>query len=290
MAHALMKTATRICLPVVLSAGLVAVCSIGCRPFQPRTIASLPDEYQRQVDVFRISSSFRITDTDQLARELVDLRSAVQTTLHLDGPGQPIDIYIFDDRSRYERFIQTYYPDLPRRRAFFMAQNHHEVVYAFWDDKLIEDLRHEACHALLHSTVGLVPLWLDEGLAEYFETPGESGGLHPRHVAELQASLRNGWHPSLTRLEGQTQLRQMTARDYREAWGWVYWLLNDTPDGRQLLIDYLQEIHAGRAHEPLSAHVFDNSSRPDAALVSLIEQLECTPIVTAGAQVNSREK
>jgi hypothetical protein len=262
---------------------VAAITPSGCRTFQSTVQAPAPPKQNLLVvDAFRISSSSPIADDDSIARELIDLRMAVQSILQLAGPIRPVEIYIFDDRACYERFIQTYYPDLPRRRAFFMAQDRRELVYAFRDRKLVEDLRHEVCHALLHSAVGPVPLWLDEGLAEYFETPGDSRGLHPRHVTELQTALRQGWRPSLTRLEGLTQLRQMAARDYREAWGWVYWLLNDSPDGHQILLDYLQEVRAGSARDPLSARVFAVTPRPDLALISLVTQLEPGSIVTTG--------
>ena len=45
------------------------------------------------------------------------------------------------------------------------------LVYTYWGDRIQQDLRHELTHALLHSVLKDVPLWLDEGLAEYFEMP-----------------------------------------------------------------------------------------------------------------------
>jgi hypothetical protein len=243
----------------------------GCGTLQlTRDAASLPAEHQLVVDSYRISSSFALATDDPIARELLNLRVDVQATLHLRNPSRPTEIFIFDDRSRFERFIQANYPDLPRRRAFFMAQGEREIVYAFRDEKLIEDLRHEACHALLHSCVGPIPLWLDEGLAEYFETRGDNSGWHARHVAELQSALKQGWRPSLTRLEGLTEVSQMTARDYGEAWSWVYWLLNDMPSGRPMLVDYLHDIRTGSAREPLSNRVFASSARPDVGLVTFL--------------------
>jgi hypothetical protein len=62
----------------------------------------------------------------------------------------------------------------------------------------------------------------------------------------------------------------MTARDYGEAWGWVYWLLHDSPEGRPILLNYLRDINSGQAREPLSARLFAASARPDLALVSRI--------------------
>ena len=45
-------------------------------------------------------------------------------------------------------------------------------------------------HGYLHSAFPSIPLWLDEGLAEYFETPRGDAGLNGRHVA-LSELLRH---------------------------------------------------------------------------------------------------
>ena len=41
-------------------------------------------------------------------------------------------------------------------------------------DHLRTDLRHELTHALLHGVLKDVPLWLDEGLAGFFELPPDA--------------------------------------------------------------------------------------------------------------------
>ncbi len=81
----------------------------------------------------------------------------------------PIEVYILNDRQDFEHFLKFYYPELPPRRAFFIAKGSQRVVYTFASPRLEEDLRHEATHALLRGAFGDLPLWLDEGLAEYFE-------------------------------------------------------------------------------------------------------------------------
>jgi hypothetical protein len=242
-----------------------------------------PTQHQFATSQFQIFTRFPLGENDPIVRELLALRSGVHGTLQLPASSRLIEIYIFDDRQAYDRFIRTNYPDLPRRRAFFVAQAGREVVYAFRDERLAEDLRHEVCHALLHASVGAVPLWLDEGLAEYFETPGDAEGLHPRHIAELQAAIEQGWRPALTRLESLNQLRQMTARDYREAWGWVYYMLHAAPDERAVLLAYLQDLRAGTTREPLSARLFRTVPRPDAALVNYLSRLDRT-IMAAGIE------
>ena len=46
-----------------------------------------------------------------------------------------------------------------------------EQVFAQWGPDFRIDLHHEGTHALLHASLARVPLWLDEGLAKYFEVP-----------------------------------------------------------------------------------------------------------------------
>src|SRR5438876_73243 len=81
--------------------------------------------------------------------------------------------------------------------------------------------------ATLVGDAGQRPLWLDEGLAEYFEGPEGSQGLNPEHIARLPDDLKSGWRPDLARLESLATVREMAPRDYREAWAWVHYLLND---------------------------------------------------------------
>ena len=106
--------------------------------------------------------------------------SAAALGLRVPADGPPVEVYVLRDREAFTHFLTFYYPELPPRRAFFLAQGPRRVVYTFHNDRLDEDLRHEATHALLHVAVGDLPLWLDEGLAEYFEGPGRPPGRQPR--------------------------------------------------------------------------------------------------------------
>src|SRR4029077_19379610 len=149
-------------------------------------------------------------------------------------------------------FLMFYYPELPPRRAFFLAQGSRRVVYTFLGDRLQEDLRHEATHALLNVAVGDIPLWLDEGLAEYFERPDDRGGVNPEHLNRLPKDRADGWKRDLVRLESLKDVRQMSPRDYREAWGWVHYLLNASPESKPELLEYLAELRTSPEAGPLS--------------------------------------
>ena len=108
---------------------------------------------------------------------------------------------------------------------------------------MMEDLRHEYTHGVLHASLRTVPLWLDEGIAEYFETrTRDSRRIHDEHAKRLALALSQGWRPNLQRLENLTQVNEMGSADYQEAWAWVHYLIHDTPAGRELLVDYCRAL------------------------------------------------
>src|SRR3989442_444013 len=127
-----------------------------------------------------------------------------------------------------ENFMRGRSPDLRKRRVFFVAQPRSVggaedlLVYTYWGDRIQEDLRHELTHALLHSVLRDVPLWLDEGLAEYFEVPPERQGINAQHLDHLRHNPNGPFQPNLARLEALEQVKQMTPAEYREAWAWVH--------------------------------------------------------------------
>ncbi len=199
-------------------------------------------------------------------------RSSETLGLRVDVGENPVEVYILDDRQSFEHFLTFYYPDLPHRRAFFLANGHQRVVYTFFGDRLEEDIRHEATHALLHVAVGDIPLWLDEGLAEYFEGPAERNGLNPEHVGRLPGDLASGWKPDLARLESLRSVRQMTPRDYRESWAWVHYLLNDGRPQKAALLAYLSDLRTSAEAKPISTRLEGPATEPMLAHLAKVRE------------------
>ncbi len=195
---------------------------------------------------------------------------------HLDfrprADEDPVEIYVLDDRNAFNHFLKYHYPELPPRRAFFLKLGHQRVVYTYSSMRLEEDLRHEATHASLHGQYGNLPLWLDEGLAEYFENDLAQPGAERERIEQIAAELAGGWTPNLARLESLSNIHEMTPRDYREAWAWVHLFLNGPPPGKRALLGALADVtrNAGTltlsdkdATNPrLLAHIKELQSRP----------------------------
>ena len=88
-----------------------------------------------------------------------------------------------------------------------------------------------------------VPLWLDEGIAEYFEFSDLPGGINRSHVEHLRQAVVNGWEPDLPRLERLIDLWQVKQIDYRESWLWVHFCLHHSPQTRKILIEELKDLN-----------------------------------------------
>jgi hypothetical protein len=95
-------------------------------------------------------------------------------------------------------------------------------------------------------------LWLDEGLAEYFEVDASTpGAAHASHLRELRMAESEKWNPNLYRLEMLTDFRDLTTRDYAESWAWVHFMLNDSDESAKVLLDYLTVLRSTKTPKRL---------------------------------------
>jgi hypothetical protein len=233
---------------------------------------ALPGKHSLRVSQFVFQSDVELKRGQPLFRELSDLRDQVYKELQLPATNAIVQVYIFEDRARYERYMRSKYPELPKRRAFFVAQPlsvggvEDLLVYTYWGDRIHEDLRHELTHALLHSVLKDVPLWLDEGLAEYFEVPPAWNGVNRHHLDQIQRGPHAPFQPDLARLEQLSQVQQMAPAEYREAWAWVHLLLRGQPEAKKVLIAYLQQLRTNPNPGPLQPRLSEVYAAPDEAL------------------------
>ncbi len=242
-----------------------------------------PSRFSLRTSQFLFLSDRELKANTPLFQDLTELREQVFKELQLPASNTLVQVYLFEDRERYERFMRARYPDLPKRRAFFVAQpralggSEDLLVYTFWGDRVRQDLRHELTHALLHSVLKDVPLWLDEGLAEFFEVPSDWQGVHYPHLDQVRLVAHEPLQPDLAQLEKLSQVQQMTPREYREAWGWVHLLLRGKPEGKAVLLNYLQQLRTNPAPGPLGPQLAAVYPAPHEALEQHLAGLQNGP-------------
>lgn len=232
---------------------LLCCTTAGCRVGGLQTAAKRPTRHSVRSDQFVVLSDFKLSKDHELIRDLARLREQVSEKLDLPLQREEVVVYIFSDELGYKQFLNTAYPGLPERRAYFVGTPRELAVYSYWGERIREDLQHEFTHGLLHASLKQVPLWLDEGLAEYFEVAGpKPGTINAEHSHQLAGIVANGWRPDLERLEQLEEFSQMQRIDYQESWAWVHYMLHSTPEARGVLLSYLRDLRNIAEPEPLS--------------------------------------
>jgi hypothetical protein len=229
------------------------VVAVGCVTPWMETSPPLPEQHIQVRKQLVIHSDFRLPQRHRLIDELARQREEVASTLGLPRSDELIHVYLFGDERKFHAHLERIYPGLDPRRAIFVKTDWQLVVLAHWGDRIAEDLRHEVAHAYLHGVLPAIPLWLDEGLAEFFEVPREDRGLNVPHITLLWERLQvAGWKPRLERLESIGELADLRQIDYAESWLWMHFLLETTPVRRQRLQNYLVRLHESGLVVPLS--------------------------------------
>jgi hypothetical protein len=243
---------------IAITVAGMSVWLVGCAGgMRPWSIApTLPDEYRTVREQLVLHSDFPLAIHHRLIEELILRRADLCRYTALPVSDEPIDVYLFDGDEEFSTFQRAHYPQLPVRRAFFVETDTRLTVYARWGEHISEDLRHEVTHGYLHAVVPNLPLWLDEGLAEFFETPRGRQGLNEQHLAWFRTQLAQGaWRPNLVRLEQLPPAGDMNQADYAEAWAWVHFLLQSQPARLDVLRAYLADLRQEAQAEAISARL-----------------------------------
>ena len=263
------------------------VLTIGCQHLGKATVMELPARHSVQMEKLLVLSDFRLPRAHPLIAELQRMRTTVRDQLELPEQRDEVVVYLFETEAAYRRYLETTWPGLPWRRAYFVGTPRELSVYTFWGERIQEDLRHEYTHGILHSCLNHVPLWLDEGLAEYFEVSESARTpVNRRYVRELTLAIANGWRPDLPRLEAMTEFSQMQRADYQEAWGWVHFLLHASPETRHVLVDYLNRLRQTDQPSSMTDHLVETIPACNERLASYLGTLQSLP---RSGDLDSRE-
>lgn len=255
---------------LVLLCASAASCAMGCQTLH-KTAKPTLFAHRLKCEQIVLHSDFSLPQHQRMLEELCAQRERLAAKLQLPTTEVPIHVYLFADDTSYYDFLDQRFPGFPHRRAIFVETETELAVYAHWGDHTAEDLRHEVTHGYLHAALPNLPLWLDEGIAEYFEVGALQQGLNRPHLDHL-LNL-NELQPNLNRLEQLTHAAEMTQLDYAESWAWVHFLLESDVDKTNLLTDYLADLQQG-ATTSLSDYLKKRLAGPELALLEHLQTLK----------------
>jgi len=247
-----------------LSAGGAVVASHWATGALPCQAAAWIDN--RSYGPFQCRATFSLANFAPMFQELSAVEKELQRTLAIPPGGQSIDIYIVENEQKHRELLGQLYPRVAYRRALYVQRSGQGSVYAYRHQELDVDLRHECTHALLHSTLPMVPLWLDEGLAEYFEMPVAQRAFEHPHLSKVRWSNRFGMLRKIEDLEKCHTLEDMGPVEYRSAWAWVHYMLHGPLPAHRALVHYLGDIRQGNPPGLLSERLLAAAEHPKAEM------------------------
>lgn len=225
--------------------------------------AGWPDE--RAAGPFVCHADFSLAQQQPLLDELAALQRDMQAILGVGESREVVHLFLFEQKTTYQAYMKQHFPRVPARRALYIKGRGPGMVFAHQGLDFDEDVRHESTHALLHATLAHVPLWLDEGLAEYFEVPHEKRPAGNPHLATVRTMISVGQLPEFEALEGLDNLDEMGREEYRDAWAWVHFMLHGPPEAHEELVRYLQDLQSdadvGRLSDRLRRRLPDLNRR-----------------------------
>ncbi|MFK7789348.1 MAG: DUF1570 domain-containing protein [Phycisphaeraceae bacterium] len=176
-------------------------------------------------------------------------------------------LYLFQTEQQYDRFLQEHDIDATHSGGMFFVTHKLEGL-ATWVDarskrKTFEVLQHEGFHQFAWHAIGSsLPVWLNEGLAQYFEhavidrdglmSLGMTSGAR---IERVKAAINQGDTLPITTLmrispeQWSKVLRRHPDRAnllYAQSWSLVYFMIHSDDGKHQAkLIDYLKRLSKG---------------------------------------------
>ncbi len=238
----------------VLAAGLAGIAGSFLSSQDGRAFAGEQRKWPVKLSIGQFQVHSDVTDLDKhlVESELRNVAADVSSVLKLQPSGEKVYVVLFGTQKAYREYMQTYFPALPARRALFIQDRGPGMLFAHWSDEVRADLRHEVVHGLVNADGTALPLWLDEGIAEYFEAQPGSRFDGNTHLSEVVDRAERGLVPKLEELDQIVDLHDFTGAHYRDSWSWVHFMLHRNRQARRLIVRFLSDHSSGAKTAPLS--------------------------------------
>jgi len=196
---------------------------------------------------FCIHSTVPAAQFEAYLPSLCSLPNELSQTLQVSVAQELIQVVVLENREALDAYAHRIFPSAPNRGALYIRHRGPGLVLTYFHDGWICDVRHECTHALLDMSGLTLPLWQDEGLAEYFETIGENPIGHTSHLHATRAQVRYGQVVDLQKMERMESGSGLNPKEYRDAWSIVTFLLHSSEETRSTYQQYLQDHQSKRA-------------------------------------------
>ena len=159
-----------------------------------------------------------------------------------------LNLKLFDDKGMFNAYKKKVAPNMGTAGGFYISRLNEASVYTSKnDERMYEVTRHEATHAIVNGAFGSIPIWLNEGLAEYFEALSFKNTM-TRIIKPDNAHLKLLSKSSLPSLASHFNItneqwysESSKNKHYALGWSLVYFMMSSKQDKQflKLMLDHL---------------------------------------------------
>jgi hypothetical protein len=165
-----------------------------------------------------------------------------------------IDMKVFTSQSAFLAYKRVVAPNLSNNvSGFYSALNNSVAVLHSGNEKLTQlTALHEATHVFQYKNIGIMPGWLSEGMASYFENMEVKG--HSKVVP-----VSNQWRYVLNRYQTSIAVKDLLTADYSNwqgangalyyatSWALVHYMM--LPENRAVMRTYLDMLSRDKCNQ-----------------------------------------
>jgi len=169
-----------------------------------------------------------------------------------------LKLKFISDKDTFQRYRQEVAPNLSAKTTgFYSSQNNESVIWAIGNKQHISRVSlHESTHAIVAAMFSGAPIWLNEGLAEFFETmlitanTTHTFAINHAHLKLLRTSHLPALTPHFSQSRKQWYQESNTSLNYAIDWSITFYLMSSS-NGRDFLrymldklaVDYCQSFN-----------------------------------------------
>jgi hypothetical protein len=192
----------------------------------------------------------------------------------------------------------------PRGEMGYSNKSASRVAFVRQDEyyKDIMIAAHELTHVFNRFSVDQTPIWLDEGMAQYYANyAGEEcgnraieSGINAGAIEAIDAALKEGRFagiPALLGMDDAAFYGEASGVNYAESWALVYYLRRGMTGGDDTLARYYQMLKRGDDHYRAFMNVYGELATLEKGWLGYLEGLYTkSKAVAPGTQPNNADK
>ncbi len=194
---------------------------------------------------------------DSLTARINKLIDIYPKIFHISPKAPPtVDVTIFGTEQSFNKHKAAFHEGHNYFNGFYSTKTNKISVWRDEGDKEMESVvLHETSHAIIRQLAPNLPLWLEEGLAEYFSNSSiRANNLRVSTDEKREQNLRDWaqkedipslkWYLNMTNRKWHEETAQGNSITYTYAWAMAHFLMSK-PTGKRIVSTILRDSNIG---------------------------------------------